>query len=186
MEDTRGGDGGGRATKTVRLREDDPLDISDMMGDNSIDSYSFMIADFKKFKGCFLAISTCGYRLASAKAAQHRLDRDVWTSVHFGDMRRALSACERFILLRTNPKEMRDYSILLYHCGLYEQALKFLKLYQDMKSSSAQNPSTDPVSNPEEDAVKKLIVRLNFIAMEEGWTWPWYVRNYLGNNSEPW
>ncbi|TYG93569.1 hypothetical protein ES288_A11G120400v1 [Gossypium darwinii] len=95
-------------------------------------------------------------------------------------------ACERFILLRTNPKEMRDYSILLYHCGLYEQALKFLKLYQDMKSSSAQNPSTDPVSNPEEDAVKKLIVRLNFIAMEEGWTWPWYVRNYLGNNSEPW
>lgn len=38
MEDTRGGDGGGRATKTVRLREDDPLDISDMMGDNSIDS----------------------------------------------------------------------------------------------------------------------------------------------------
>ncbi|XP_016739548.2 uncharacterized protein [Gossypium hirsutum] len=94
--------------------------------------------------------------------------------------------CERFILLKTNPKEMRDYNILLYHCGLYEQALKFLKLYQDMKSSSAQNPSTDPVSNPEEDAVKKLIVRLNLIAMEEGWTRPWYVRNYLGNNSEPW
>ncbi|TYG90909.1 hypothetical protein ES288_A12G220600v1 [Gossypium darwinii] len=95
-------------------------------------------------------------------------------------------ACERFILLRTNPKEMRDYSILLYHCGLYEQALKFLKLYQDMKSSSTQNPSTDPVSNPEEGAVKKLIVRLNLIAMEEGWTRPWYVRNYLGNKSEPW
>ncbi|KAH1046098.1 hypothetical protein J1N35_036882 [Gossypium stocksii] len=134
----------------------------------------------------FNGFEDSGYRLASAKAAQHRLDRGVWTSVHFGDMRRALSACERLILLRTDPKEMRDYSILLYHCGLYEQALKFLKLYQDMKSSSAQNPSTDPVSNLEEDAVKKLIVRLNLIAMEEGWTRPWYVRNYLGNNSEPW
>ncbi|CAN6561902.1 unnamed protein product [Malus baccata var. baccata] len=32
-----------------------------------------------------------GFQLASAKAAQHRLDRGVWTSVHFGDMRRALS-----------------------------------------------------------------------------------------------
>ncbi|KAJ6713263.1 hypothetical protein OIU79_009290 [Salix purpurea] len=32
-----------------------------------------------------------GAQLASAKAAQHRLDRGVWTSVHFGDMRRALS-----------------------------------------------------------------------------------------------
>lgn len=44
-------------------------------------------------------------------------------------------ACERLILLRTDPKEMRDYSILLYHCGLYKQALEFLKLYQDMKVS---------------------------------------------------
>lgn len=32
-----------------------------------------------------------GFQLASAKAAQHRLDRGVWTSVNFGDMRRALS-----------------------------------------------------------------------------------------------
>nr|KJB73108.1 hypothetical protein B456_011G215300 [Gossypium raimondii] len=134
----------------------------------------------------FNGFEDSGYQLASTKAAQRRLDRGVWTSVHFGYMRRALSACERLILLRTDPKETRDYSILLYHCGLYEQALKFLKLYQDMKSSSAQNPSTDPVSNLEEDAVKKLIVRLNLIAMEEGWTRPWYVRNYLGNNSEPW
>ncbi|KAF8398249.1 hypothetical protein HHK36_017176 [Tetracentron sinense] len=32
-----------------------------------------------------------GFELASAKAAQHRLERGVWTSVRFGDMRRALS-----------------------------------------------------------------------------------------------
>lgn len=29
--------------------------------------------------------------------------------------------------------ELRDYSILLYHCGLYEQALEYLKLYQEAK-----------------------------------------------------
>ncbi|KAJ0102833.1 hypothetical protein Patl1_05349 [Pistacia atlantica] len=32
-----------------------------------------------------------GLQLASAKAAKHRLDRGVWTSVRFGDMRRALA-----------------------------------------------------------------------------------------------
>lgn len=32
-----------------------------------------------------------GFRLASAKAAQHRLERGIWTSVRFGDMRRALA-----------------------------------------------------------------------------------------------
>ncbi|XVF00246.1 hypothetical protein REPUB_Repub03eG0268400 [Reevesia pubescens] len=131
-------------------------------------------------------IEESGYQLASAKAAQHRLERGVWTSVHFGDMRRALSACERLILLKTDPKEMRDYSILLYHCGLYEQALKYLNLYQDTKGSSSQSQSTNSVSILEEDAVEKLIVRLNLIALEEGWTRPSYVRNFLGNNSEPW
>ncbi|OMO87433.1 hypothetical protein COLO4_20658 [Corchorus olitorius] len=131
-------------------------------------------------------IEESGYQLASAKAAQHRLGRGVWTSVRFGDMRRALSACERLVLLQTDPKEMRDYSILLYHCGFYEQSLKYLKLYQDAKSSSSQNESTNSISSLEEDAVQKLIVRLNLIAMEEGWTRPSYVRNFLGNNSEPW
>lgn len=33
-----------------------------------------------------------GFQIASAKAAQHRLERGVWTSVRFGDMRRALSS----------------------------------------------------------------------------------------------
>ncbi|KAK8516938.1 hypothetical protein V6N12_032138 [Hibiscus sabdariffa] len=126
------------------------------------------------------------YQLASAKAARHRLERGVWTSVRFGDMRRALSACERLILLKNDPKEMRDYSILLYHCGLYDQSLKYLKLYQDEKSSSAQRLSTDSISILEEAAVEKLLARLNLIAMEEGWSQPFYVRNFLGNNSEPW
>ncbi|KDO47681.1 hypothetical protein CISIN_1g0178741mg, partial [Citrus sinensis] len=38
--------------------------------------------------------------------------------------------CERLILLESDAKELRDYSILLYHCGLYEQSLQYLKFYQ--------------------------------------------------------
>ncbi|KAF4393386.1 hypothetical protein F8388_023190 [Cannabis sativa] len=127
-----------------------------------------------------------GFRLASAKAAQHRLERGVWTSVRFGDMRRALAACERLILLETDVKELRDYSILLYLCGFYEQSLDYLKLYQESKVPSTQKESPDPVSSLEEDAVNKLMVRLNLISMEEGWSKPSFARNFLGNNSEPW
>lgn len=47
------------------------------------------------------------------------------------------AACERLILLETDPKELRDYSILLYHCGLYEDALKYLNLYQEIKVVSS-------------------------------------------------
>ncbi|XP_011000567.1 PREDICTED: uncharacterized protein LOC105108101 isoform X2 [Populus euphratica] len=126
-----------------------------------------------------------GAELASAKAAQHRLDRGVWTSVHFGDMRRALSACERLILLESDPKELRDYSVLLYHCGFYEQSLQYLKLYQE-KGSPLQKQASNKLSSLEEDAVEKLMIRLNLISMEEGWSKPSHVRNFLGNNSEPW
>ncbi|PIM99326.1 hypothetical protein CDL12_28184 [Handroanthus impetiginosus] len=117
--------------------------------------------------------------LASAKAARHRLQRGVWTSVRFGDMRRALSACERLILLKTDPKELRDYAVLLYHCGFYEESLQFLKLYQDTKQPYSTN-------DLEEDAVEKLIVRLNLILMEEGWSRQPDHKGMLFNNSEPW
>ncbi|XP_057501915.1 uncharacterized protein LOC130785746 isoform X2 [Actinidia eriantha] len=36
-------------------------------------------------------VEESAFNLASAKAARHRLERGVWTSVRFGDMRRALS-----------------------------------------------------------------------------------------------
>ncbi|KAF7836218.1 Protein SirB1 [Senna tora] len=132
-------------------------------------------------------IGESGSQLASAKAAQHRLDRGVWTSVRLGDMRRSLAACERLILLKSNAKELRDYSILLYHCGLYKQSLEYMMLYKDSKSSSPQTESSNsPSCSLEEDAVDKLIMRLNLILMEEGWSRPSYVRNFLSNNSEPW
>lgn len=120
-----------------------------------------------------------GFEHASAKAAQHRLDRGVWTSVLFGDMKRALSACERLILLEANAKELRDYAILLYHCNYYEEALQYLKFYNKVKQTS------DSSINPaEEDAVEKLIVRLNLILMEEGWKRP--SASFFRNSSEPW
>lgn len=125
--------------------------------------------------------SESGFELASAKAAQHRLDRGVWTSVLFGDMRCALSACERLILLEADINELRDYGVLLYHCSFYEEALQYLKLYLEK-----QQEASYPLSKPEEDAVKKLIIRLNLILMEEGWSRPSHPRNFLGNNTEPW
>ncbi|XP_039070498.1 uncharacterized protein LOC120217481 isoform X2 [Hibiscus syriacus] len=145
------------------------------------DSLFLRAADAANCVDSFNGSQESAYQLASAKAAQHRLERGVWTSVRFGDMRRALSACERLILLKNNPKEMRDYSILLYHCGLYDQSLKYLKLYQE-----AKRQSTNSISILEEEAVQKLLVRLNLITTEEGWSQPFYVRNFLGNNSEPW
>lgn len=42
-----------------------------------------------------------------------------------------LAACERLILLQTDPKELRDYGALLYHCGFYKEALQYLTVYQD-------------------------------------------------------
>ncbi|CAJ1958921.1 unnamed protein product [Sphenostylis stenocarpa] len=132
-------------------------------------------------------VGESGSQIASAKAAQHRLDRGVWTSVRFGDMRRSLSACERLILLKNEANELRDYSILLYHCGLYEQSLEYLKKYREIKNSSTQETlSSNPLSSLEEDAVNNLMMRLNLILMEQGWTRPSYARNFLGNNSEPW
>ncbi|XP_074324014.1 uncharacterized protein LOC141660933 [Apium graveolens] len=123
--------------------------------------------------------------LASVKAAQHRLERGVWTSVRFGDMRRALSACERLILLNTDPKELRDYSVLLYHSGFYEESLHYLKLYQDTEKYSMEAKSSVSTSSLEKSAVDMLVIRLNLILMEDGWSKPPYARNFL-HNSDPW
>ncbi|KAI4339100.1 hypothetical protein MLD38_024075 [Melastoma candidum] len=125
------------------------------------------------------------FQLASTKAAHHRLERGIWTGVRLGDMRRALAACERLILLDVDPRESRDYAILLYHCGFYEQALQHLSSYQKRKVPSPGRPS-DPQSSMEEDAGEKLMVRLNLLMMEEGWGRPSQVRYFLGNKAEPW
>ncbi|KAI4302491.1 hypothetical protein MLD38_038228 [Melastoma candidum] len=68
------------------------------------------------------------FQLASTKVAHHRMERGIWTGVRQGDMRSAIAACERLTLLDVDPRELRDYAILLYHCGFYEQqALQYLQ-----------------------------------------------------------
>ncbi|KAL8227814.1 hypothetical protein R6Q57_015398 [Mikania cordata] len=128
-------------------------------------------------------VNKSGMELASAKAARHRLERGVWTSVRFGDIRRALSACERLIILEANSTELRDYGVLLYHCGLYKESLQYLKLYQDTEKVK-QSP--DLFTKMEEEAVEKLIIRLNLILMEDDWTRPSSIASSLYNNTDPW
>ncbi|KAH7667023.1 hypothetical protein IHE45_12G032400 [Dioscorea alata] len=129
-----------------------------------------------------------GLEIASAKAAQHRIERGVWTSVRFGDMRRALSACERLILLATDYRELRDYAVLLYHCGHYEQCLHYLKLYKTSKLQGIQIKGlwSSPDEDIEEDAVEKLITRVILILGEEGYSKQAVRGNYWRDNSEPW
>ncbi|KAK3038961.1 hypothetical protein RJ639_027446 [Escallonia herrerae] len=131
-------------------------------------------------------VKESAFELASVKAAQHRLERGVWTSVRFGDMRRALSACERLIILETDLNELRDYGALLYHCGFYEESLQYLKIYQDAAKSSLQEQPSSSFRDLKKNAVEKLMTRLNLIMMEEGWTRPSNVGNFLHNNSDPW
>ncbi|XP_068660980.1 uncharacterized protein [Aristolochia californica] len=90
------------------------------MAEESVDSYN----------------NISGLEVASAKAAQHRLGRGVWTSVRFGDMRCALAACERLILLGFDSHEFRDYGVLLYHCGFYKESLRYLQQYLASKENS--------------------------------------------------
>ncbi|XP_071706548.1 uncharacterized protein [Rutidosis leptorrhynchoides] len=131
-------------------------------------------------------VDKSGLELASAKAARHRLERGVWTSVRFGDIRRALSACERLIILEADSTELRDYGVLLYHCGFYNESLQYLKLYQDIEKSVPLTQSSYSVTKLEEDAVEKLIIRLNLISMEDDWTRPSSIASSLYNNTDPW
>lgn len=131
--------------------------------------------------------SLSGVELANAKAADHRLRRGVWTSTRYGDLRRAMAACERLVLLGVDAKELRDYSILLYHCGLYEQSFEYLKLYCMSKNTSPTSVSSyNPFEVQEDNAVEKFMARLKLILMEEGWSRPSIGKYQWGSSSEPW
>lgn len=132
--------------------------------------------------------SASGLDIASAKAAQHRLGRGVWTNVCFGDMRRALAACERLFILTTDYKELRDYAILLYHCRYYEECLHNLKLYQSSRQERDIRKWTwsSRTAQLEDDAVERLMARVKLILEEEGWSKCTSRKSYWANNREPW
>nr|CAD1840030.1 unnamed protein product [Ananas comosus var. bracteatus] len=126
--------------------------------------------------------SVSSLEIASAKAAQHRLARGVWTNARFGDMRRALAACERLILLHDDYRELRDYAVLLYHCGYYEDCLQCLTLYH---ASMEKESQSDP-EDVEGGAVKNLVARLNLILADEGWSKQRTSTSYWNKIYEPW
>ncbi|XP_020274517.1 uncharacterized protein LOC109849122 isoform X2 [Asparagus officinalis] len=133
--------------------------------------------------------STSGLEIASTKAAQHRLGRGVWTNVRFGDMRRALAASERLVILTNDYQELRDYAILLYHCGYYEECLHNLRLYETFKEEGGHAQQRSRLSQThelEEDAVRKLMARVNLILGEEGWSESISRKSYWGQYQEPW
>ncbi|WVZ71642.1 hypothetical protein U9M48_020209 [Paspalum notatum var. saurae] len=122
--------------------------------------------------------------MAAAKAAHHRLMRGVWTNVRFGDMRRALAACERLILLHHDPHDLRDYAALLYHCGYYEDCLYYLSSYQTAMQAE-KSPST-LLEILEDEAVNTLKARVKLILAEDGWSSRRPAASYWTKISEPW
>ena len=88
----------------------------------------------------FLEGSSSAESEAIARAALHRLQRGVWTSPGAGDVRRALAACERLVLLTNGPgatkkaeaTARRDYAVLLLHVGRFEDAKKELLRYKEL------------------------------------------------------
>lgn len=135
--------------------------------------------------------STSGMEIASTMAARHRQRRGIWTSVRFGDMRRALAASERLIILTNDNVELRDYAILLYHCGFYEECQQNLRLYQKFQNSkedgyARQRSRPSSMRELEEDAAKKLMARVNLILGERGCSERASHKSYWGQNQEPW
>jgi hypothetical protein len=81
---------------------------------------------------------------AIARTARHRLERGIWTSPGAGDLRRALAAAERLVILQGDdaPEERRDLAVLYCHAGMLQEAKVELKAYaaaQALNSSSSSS-----------------------------------------------
>ncbi|KAL4421748.1 hypothetical protein ABPG77_009731 [Micractinium sp. CCAP 211/92] len=83
---------------------------------------------------------------AISRTAKHRLERGIWTSPGAGDIRRALAACERLVLLLGDscPQERRDLAVLLMHVGRFTEAKA--ELLQFMRSTSAASGAAPALS----------------------------------------
>ena len=76
---------------------------------------------------------------AIARTARHRLERGIWTSPGAGDIRRALAACERLVLLRPErPEYRRDLAVLLCHIGKLVEAKVELQEYDRLVVKKGQ------------------------------------------------
>ncbi|GAQ90419.1 hypothetical protein KFL_006370040 [Klebsormidium nitens] len=113
-----------------------------------------------------------GAEIAAARSAKYRLKRGIWTSVGAGDLRRALAASERLCLLGLDNKDLRDYGVLLFHCGQYKQAYHFLETYQAREGTAGVPSLFNPLAAREGAALRALMERLTLILAERAWYAP--------------
>eukprot|EP00271_Cylindrocystis_brebissonii_P008079 TRINITY_DN22111_c0_g1_i1.p1 TRINITY_DN22111_c0_g1~~TRINITY_DN22111_c0_g1_i1.p1 ORF type:complete len:538 (-),score=106.86 TRINITY_DN22111_c0_g1_i1:196-1809(-) len=140
-----------------------------------------------------------GAELASARAAQYRLQRGIGTSAGFGDLRRAMAACERLVLLGMDERDGRDYGVLLFHCGEYELAQTYLSAYAKAKDDEQLAALTSPLKQlqllrephqqdeaVEAEALVLLMDRLQLMLLERSWEEAPVVRTPPEPLPEPW
>ncbi|KAL2635679.1 hypothetical protein R1flu_007158 [Riccia fluitans] len=144
------------------------------------------------FHGPFESLFTASSRSrgsdeARARAAQYRLQRGIWTSTAFGDLRCALAASERLVVLGLDETERRDYGVLLFHCGLYEQAFQYLNSF--VLHFEASGRATSHLSSREAReaaALEVVLDRLKLILTERSWDSPPHPPRPIPSPPEPW
>ncbi|KAG6541192.1 hypothetical protein Mapa_017426 [Marchantia paleacea] len=138
------------------------------------------------FESLFTAPSRSrGSDVARARAAQYRLQRGIWTSTAFGDLRCALAASERLVILGIDRMERRDYGVLLFHCGLYEQAFQYLNSHLTSEASATAPAHLSSLQSKEIGALKQLLERLTLILTERSWDSP-QPPHPIASPPEPW
>eukprot|EP00897_Mesotaenium_endlicherianum_P009855 jgi/Mesen1/8899/ME000535S08207 len=115
---------------------------------------------------------------AASRAARYRLQRGIWTTTGFGDLRRALAACERLVMLGVDAQEGRDYGVLLFHSGLYPQAYAYLSAYAASRAEEKRQVAASGCAVPnalgarEDAALAALLERLQLLMVEQAWLLP--------------
>lgn len=130
-----------------------------------------------------------GAELAAARAAQYRLQRGIWTSTGFGDIRRALAVSERLVLLNMDEREGRDYGVLLFHCGQYSLAHQYLTKYFEKRKRQLERQggrTTNVLEHQEDAALSSLLERLTLILVERSWAKPTTSLFPQGPLPDPW
>ncbi|PRW20351.1 hypothetical protein C2E21_9056 [Chlorella sorokiniana] len=98
---------------------------------------------FASAASVFLEGEQDGEMEAISRTAKHRLERGIWTSPGAGDIRRAVAACERLVLLcgEACPWERRDLAVLYMHLGQFREAKAELLAFSRSPFPSSAWPS---------------------------------------------
>eukprot|EP00850_Spirogloea_muscicola_P010393 SM000061S19220 [mRNA] locus=s61:258098:260745:+ [translate_table: standard] len=118
--------------------------------------------------------TTSPAEIAAARSAGHRLQRGIWTSIGFGDMRRSVAATERLVIMGTDERDSRDLGVLLFHCGLYQPAHAYLKAYAASQATKAPTAlmRSNALHTREMESLERLLSRLQLLLAEQAWQAP--------------